>query len=120
MNPRILVVDDDEMIRLLYSKELADDGYEVETADCGTEALNKTSSASYNCIVLDIEMPDVQGLEVLKHIRDTTPETPVIINSAYAIYKTDFNSWLADEYIVKSSDLKPLKKKIRELINGAE
>jgi DNA-binding response OmpR family regulator len=118
MNARILVVDDDEMIRLLYSKELSDDGYLVETADCGTDALTKASSASYSCIVLDIEMPDVQGLEVLKQIRSSNPETPVIINSAYAVYKTDFNSWLADDYIVKSSDLKPLKKKIRELING--
>lgn len=118
MNERILIVDDDEMIRLLYSKELGDDGYDVETAECGTEALTKATSSRYNCIVLDIEMPDIQGLEVLKQIRNSTPHTPVIINSAYAVYKTDFNSWLADEYIVKSSDLKPLKKKIRELIDG--
>ena len=118
MHPRILVVDDDEMIRLLYQKELTADGYDVETAESGTAAVNKTSTSRYSCIVLDIEMPDIHGMEVLKHIRTSTPNTPVIINSAYSIYKTDFNSWLADEYIVKSSDLAPLKQKIRELTSG--
>ena len=117
MNPRILVIDDDDGIRFLYEKELAGAGYLVETASSGAEAIERSLENTYSLVVLDIEMPDMSGLEVLNKLRETAPETPVILNTAYAIYKLDFQSWLADAYLVKSSDLEPLKQEIRRLIS---
>lgn len=116
MTPRILVVDDEKMIRLLYRKELSLDGYMVDTACSGAEAIRKVSQGDFAVVVLDIELPDLSGLEVLHELRETAPETRIILNSAYTTYKSDFQSWLADDYIVKSSDLEALKQKIRQLV----
>jgi DNA-binding response OmpR family regulator len=116
VRPRILVVDDEELIRRLYLAELARDGYEVDTVASGAEAIDQVNTADYRAVVLDIELPDMAGLEVLQRLREVSPDTPIILNSAYTTYKTDFRSWLADDYIVKSSDLEPLKQKIKELV----
>lgn len=116
MNRRILIVDDEEMIRLLYRKELSRAGYEVDTASSGAEAIKKVSQDDFGVVVLDIELSDMSGLEVLQKLRKTAPETPIILNSAYTTYKSDFQSWLADGYIVKSSDLGALMQKIKQLV----
>ncbi|MCK4302051.1 MAG: response regulator [candidate division Zixibacteria bacterium] len=115
MNPRVLVVDDDDGIRFLYQKELSQAGYPVEGAASGSEAIEKFSRGSFGLVVLDIEIPDMSGLEILGRLREIAPETPIILNTAYSTYKLDFQSWLADAYLVKSSDMEPLKRKIREL-----
>ena len=115
MSERILVVDDDKGIRTLYQNELSQAGYEVETAASGAEAIRKSSENTFALVILDIEMPDLSGLEVLNRLRKVAPKTRIILNTAYSVYKSDFQSWLADDYIVKSSDIEPLKQKIREL-----
>jgi DNA-binding response OmpR family regulator len=61
-------------------------------------------------------MDDLDGLEVLENIRTETNKVPVILNSAYSTYKNNFTSWLADAYLVKSSNLSELKDKVRELL----
>jgi DNA-binding response OmpR family regulator len=116
VSQRILIVDDEEMIRLLYRKELSQGGYKVDTASSGAEAIKKASQGNFGVVVLDIELPDISGLEVLQKLRQVAPETPVILNSAYTTYKSDFQSWLADDYVVKSSDLQALKQKIQQLV----
>ncbi len=115
MDERVLIVDDDEGIRILYQQELSRDGYYVATAASGVEAIQMTSDGSFGMVVLDVEMPDMSGLEVLNKLREIAPEMVVILNTAYSTYKWDFQSWLADAYVVKSSDMGPLKKKLREL-----
>lgn len=120
MSPHILVVDDDNGIRVLYQTELAREGYQVTVVDSGRTALAAVSERQFAVIILDIDMPDMSGIEALTHLRKTSPETPVILNTAYSIYKQDFQSWLADAYVMKSSDLEPLKKKIKELIDPVE
>ena len=115
MNTRILIVDDDEGIRILYERELSQDGYEVAMASSATEAIAMSSENPFSLVILDIEMPGMSGLEILGKLREISPETPIILSTAYSSYKMDFQSWLADAYIVKSSDLEPLKRKIREL-----
>ena len=115
MNPRVLVVDDDDGIRLLYQRELSQAGYPVVGAATGSEAIEKFSRQSFGLVVLDVEIPDMSGLEILNKLKEIAPETPIILNTAYSTYKQDFQSWLADAYMVKSSDLEPLKQKIREL-----
>jgi len=116
MSERILVVDDEEYIRLLYKKELTDEFFEVKTVAGAVEAFAALEEGAFKAIILDIELDGMSGLEALSRLRKIAPETPVIINTAYSVYKSDFKSWMADAYVVKSSDLSPLKTKIRELV----
>lgn len=113
----ILVVDDEDHIRRLYEKELTEEGYQVKTATRGEEALKIAESQPPDVVILDIKLEDQNGLEILGALRKLNPNLPIILNSAYSIYKSDFQSWLADAYLVKSPNLEELKSKIRELIN---
>ena len=116
MENRILIIDDEESLRLLYASELTRDGYQVESAANGDEALEMFSEGKYDLAIVDIEMPGLNGLELLGRLREIDPSTSLVLNSAFSTYKADFKSWVADGYIVKSSDLEPLKNKIKELL----
>ncbi len=113
---RILVVDDEENIRLLYQEELEDEGYEVIVAEDGKKALELFSQMKPDLVTLDIQMPGMNGIEVLERIREMSKEVPIILCTAYGEYKQDFSTWASDAYIVKSSDLSELKEKIKELL----
>ena len=65
---------------------------------------------------MDINMPKMSGIESIGKILSEHKKIPIIINTAYSSYKDDFMSWSADAYIIKSSDLKELKDKIKELL----
>ncbi len=112
----ILVVDDEDHILKLYEKELSDEGYQVRTTSAGEEALRIAQEESPNLVILDIKLQNQSGLEVLGGLRKLNRDTPIILNSAYSTYKSDFQSWLADAYLVKSSNLDELKRKIKELV----
>jgi two-component system response regulator (stage 0 sporulation protein F) len=111
---KILIVDDDESIRLLYSEELRDEGYEVYEASNGKEALDMLERLSLDLIILDIRMPEMGGIEALRLIKAKNPRIPVLLSSAYAEYKGDFASWCSDEYLIKSSDLSELKQAVKK------
>ena len=81
---KVLVVDDTKNIRLLLSKSLELQGYDVDTASNGKEALELLSSKRYDLAFLDIKLPEIRGTEVLRRIRDKGITTPVIIITAYA------------------------------------
>ncbi len=115
--PSVLVVDDEDHILKLYQKELTEEGYQVKTATNGEQALRMAETESPDLVVLDIKLQDQNGLEILSGLRKLGGNTPIILNSAYSVYKNDFQSWLADAYLVKSSNLDQLKKKIKELIS---
>lgn len=112
----ILVVDDEEHILKLYEKELTEEGYQVRTATRGEEALKMAKAETPNLVILDIKLKDQNGLEILGKLRKLNEDTPVILNSAYSTYKSNFQSWLASSYLVKSPNLDELKKKIKELV----
>ncbi len=112
----ILLVEDDKNQRLLYEQELRYDGYEVVTATNGKEALEKVQEQLPDIIIMDINMPKMDGIEAMGRILSTNKKIPVIINTAYSNYKDSFMSWAADAYIVKSSDLSELKGKIKEVL----
>jgi DNA-binding response OmpR family regulator len=111
--PKILIVDDEEGIRMLYSMELQDEGYEVLTLPDGKELLQVVESESPDCIVLDIKMREYNGLDLLQQIRKEHYDLPVILNSAYSSFKVDLKAVAADYYVVKSSDLSELKEKLK-------
>ena len=79
---RILVVDDDEQVRLLLSLVLAQDGYSVHTASGGQEALGEMMKRRFDAILTDVEMPRMTGLDILSYCRTASPDVPVILMSA--------------------------------------
>ena len=113
---RILVVDDEANIRLLYGQELADEGYEVVTAASAGEATEKLNETDFSLMVLDIKLKNESGLELLQQVVKDRQNMPVILCSAFSYYKEDFSAWLADSYVVKSSDLQELKDEIRRVL----
>ena len=116
MKKKILVVDDEEGLRLLYKEELEDDGAVVELASSGPEALSKLEDDSIDLILLDIKMPGMDGVEVLRMVKERWKDIPVILCTAYPHYKHDFGTWASDAYVVKSSDLTELKQTIRDIL----
>ena len=110
--PKILVVDDEEHVRLLYSEELKKAGYEVITAESGYKILEKIDEEKPDLVILDIQMFDYNGLDILQDIRNHLYDLPVILATAYDSFKEETKSIAADFYVVKSYDLTELKKKI--------
>ena len=112
----VLLVEDDKNQLLLYKQELSLEGYNIITAQDGQEAVKKVKEHTPDLIVMDINMPKMSGIESIGKILSEHKKIPIIINTAYSSYKDEFMSWSADAYIIKSSDLKELKDKIKELI----
>jgi CheY-like chemotaxis protein len=113
---RILVVDDEEAIRLLYREELTEAGYRVDLAADGQEALQKLRTGPPDLLTVDIKMPGMDGIELVSRVRELHRELPIIICTAYD-YRRDFGTWASDAYLTKSSDLGELKAKIHELLD---
>lgn len=109
----ILLVDDEDSIHLLYREELEEEGYVVHSAFTGQEALAKLGQMQINLVILDINMPGMNGLEALRRIKEINPALPVILSSAYQEFKQDLSSWASDEYLVKSANLDELKAAVR-------
>lgn len=115
---KVMVVDNDEAIRCLHEQVLSGEGYSVMLAcDC-MEAVAMLKKEKPAVVVLDIRLPGMDGIELLGKVLDMEREIPVIINSAYSMYKDNFLAWLSDALIIKSADLAELKQKIREVLNA--
>ena len=115
-NARILVVDDNENIRKVLTRILEDEGYVVDTAKTGKEAVEKSRTKFYNLALIDIRLPDMEGVELLTKIRDTTPKMRKIIITGYPTLKNAVEAVNkgADAYIMKPFDMKELLSKIKE------
>jgi len=114
---KILVVDDEENIRLLYQEELEEDGYTVDVAPHGQEALEKLNTFQPDLVTLDIRMPGMDGVETLQKIREIQRDLPVILCSAYGEYRQNLKTRASDAYVIKTSDLTELKNTIRMLLS---
>jgi DNA-binding response OmpR family regulator len=104
---RILLVDDEQYIRRLYTEELSEEGHEVFTVASGHNLLKRIDSLQPEAVVLDIKLVDYNGLELLQ-----------ILCTAYDTYKEDPKSIAADYYVVKSFDLSELKMAIQRAIEA--
>ena len=116
MKKKILLVEDEEGLRLLYGEELKGEGYEVIVARNGKEALRQLEADSPDLIILDIVMPVMDGMETLGLIMGRERKVPIVIHTSYPGYREDFMSWAADAYVAKSSDLRELKETVRNLL----
>lgn len=103
---RILVVDDELVVRDSLKEWLVDEGFQVEMAESGTEALEKISSETFHLMLLDIKMPGMDGVEVLKRSKDMHPELPVVMMTAYATVETAVEAMKmgALDYLMKPFD----------------
>lgn len=113
---KILVVDDEENIRMLYQEELQEEGYEVVVASNGIEALELLSAAPFDLVTLDIRMPGMDGINTVRAIKEKYRDLAVVLVTAYGEYKQDFSTWASDAYVVKSADLAELKATVKRII----
>jgi CheY-like chemotaxis protein len=111
---KILLVDDEEGIQMLYREELQDAGYTVISAYTGEEGLEKVKSESPDLVILDIQMPGMNGIETLRQMKMDNPDLPIILSSAYTEYKQDLGAWASDAYVVKSSNINDLKEAVKK------
>ena len=113
---KILIVEDEENIRLLYKEELEDLGYEVIQASDGREAMKKYDLHQPDLMILDIQLPGMDGIETMNIIREKSRDVPIILCSAYGEYKQDMKTWASEAYIIKSADLKELLATVKKVL----
>jgi DNA-binding NtrC family response regulator len=115
----ILVVDDEEALRTVLSSELSSEGYNVETASDGDEAITILQGKQFDLVLLDIKMPRVDGFEVLKFIKKNSPQIKVIMLTAFADLKNAIESKKlgAEDFISKPYDLVDLLTTIERVLS---
>jgi DNA-binding NtrC family response regulator len=112
----ILLVEDEANLRLLYRNEFEFEGYEVSDVGTGTDALKILEYEKIDAVVLDLRLPDVYGLQLMEEMLSQRRDLPIIINTAYDQFRGDFQSWGAEAFVVKSSDLSELKRALARMI----
>lgn len=119
---RVLVVDDEEPIRFLLSAALRHEGWVVETAATGSEAIEKAAGFLPDIVILDILLPDFDGMQVLSRLRSTGDRVPVLFLTA----KTDVEDRVAgltaggDDYVTKPFSLEELSARLRAVMRRAD
>ena len=110
MKPVILLVDDEDTIRLFLEKTLREEGYEALTAATGAEALEITRSELPDLVLLDLKLPDMSGLEVLRQIKEEVPEVCVIMLTAFGDIETAVTAMKKDafDFVSKPVNLEQL------------
>ncbi len=118
---KLLVVDDDPALSRTLRRALGMEGYDVDTAPDGAEALQRLAAAHYDAVVLDVSMPRVDGLAVCRSMRSRRDMTPVLMLTARDAVG-DRVSGLdagADDYLVKPFALDELNARVRALLRRA-
>jgi two-component system response regulator MprA len=115
---RILVVDDDRSVRDALRRALTLGGYEVDSAADGQQALQRLTTGSPDAVVLDVGMPEIDGLEVCRRVRSAGDRVPILILTARDAVSDRIEGLDAgaDDYLVKPFDLGELKARIRALL----
>ena len=119
---RILIVDDDDTIRSTMKAILEDEGYDVDLAASGKEGVEKANETSYSIALLDIRLPDMEGVELLRLMKPAVPRTRKIMVTGYpstqnAIAALNKN---ADAYLIKPVDIEKLLSTIKEQLKLQE
>jgi DNA-binding NtrC family response regulator len=82
-SPKILIVDDEPTVCYSLGQALAGQGYDIEAAESGEEALRKIEAGTYGVVICDLMMPGLSGLDLLKNLRDRDSKTPVVLVTGY-------------------------------------
>ncbi len=118
--PKVLFVDDDRSLLRLYQDEFSDEGYEVMLASNGDDGLTAFRRESPDVVILDLNMPQRDGIEVLNTMLGLNRQAKIIIHTAHPHFRDNFLTWGAEAYMVKSSDLDDLKKKIKDTLGHGD
>ncbi|MGZ4186792.1 MAG: response regulator transcription factor [Solirubrobacteraceae bacterium] len=118
---RLLVVDDDRALRDVLRRALTLAGYDVRLAESGAGALAEVAAAAPDAVVLDVGLPDIDGLEVCRLLRREGNRVPVLMLTARAAVsdRIDGLDAGADDYLVKPFDVDELKARLRALLRRA-
>jgi two-component system response regulator HydG len=116
---KILVVDDEQSHRTMLKAVLGKEGFEVSEADDGTSAVKAVENDTFDLILMDIRMTDMDGIEAITEIKKFSPSIPVIMMTAYASVKTAVEALKsgAYDYLTKPLDMDELKILIRKALN---
>ena len=116
---RILIVDDDESIRKALAAVLEEDGYIVDTAQTGKEAVEKCNTSFYNLALIDIRLPDMEGTQLLKAMKESTPPMVKIIATGYPSLSNAIEAVNkgADAYLLKPFVMNDVLRTIKEHLN---
>jgi len=119
MAQRILVVDDEQIIRESLSFILKKEGFEVDEAANGGEALKMQDARPYDLVITDIEMPEMRGMDLLEHIAKHTPETFVIIITAFGSLESAVTALRrgAYDYVLKPIEFDDMLHRVRKLLD---
>ncbi len=117
---RILIVDDDRAMRLALSESLESCGYSIESAENGGDALDLFSKANFDLVVTDMRMPGMTGIEVLKSVKNMSPDVPVILITAYGTVNNAVEAMKegAAEFIMKPFSLEDIESTIRNVLTA--
>ena len=115
---KILVVDDEKNVRVLFERVLAKEGYEVECAASGTEAIDKLAKNSFDLVVTDLKMNGMDGLDLIKRGKSTHQHLPFILISGYGTAQTAVSAAQegADVYLMKPIDMAALKTAVKKAL----
>ena len=115
---KVLIVDDEPHLRLLYETELRRAGYETVTASNAAQGLEFVETMKPDLVILDIRMAGMDGIEALQRIIERDNSIPVILNTAFSSYKDNYLTWAADAYVTKSSDVTELVNTVHEVLEA--
>lgn len=121
-NARIIIIDDDESIRKILSTILQEEGYTVDTADTGKEGIRKTNENCYNLALIDMKLPDIEGIDLLLKIKDTTPRMRKIIITGFPTIQNAMEAVnrRADAFILKPFEMEKVLQTIRGQLKKQE
>ena len=121
-NPRILVIDDDRVIRQTIAITLEDEGYSVDTAENGREAIEKSIANFYNLAIVDWRLPDFEGTKLLHLLKETTPRMAKIMLTGYPSMNNAIEAVneRADAFLTKPVAIDKLLAKMKELLELQE
>ena len=114
---RILLIEDDSKMSESIEKILRAEGHACDIAACGKTALDMASATEYDLILLDIGLPDMDGYEVLNHMRRTGMTTPVIIQSGLVLLKSKVKDLGVEDYVAKPFGRQQLAECIESAVN---
>jgi DNA-binding NtrC family response regulator len=122
MKKKVLLVEDEAVLRESVRDWLVEDGYDVECVETGEEALEKIKGEEFGVVVLDLRLPDIDGLQVFEHAKELKPETKGVIITAYPSKESREKARKLGllDYLAKPFKVEDLEKLITQALGEAE
>lgn len=115
---RILIVDDEENVLVLFRRVLVKEGYDVECASSGYEALNRLENDSFNLVLTDLKMNGMDGIELVRKSKAVHPALPFIMITAYGTIQAAMTAGKegVEDFLVKPIDIQDLKLAVKKVL----